>query len=689
MSMSSTRATPAEKKFQNRLDYLLSRVKEADLRAGLERETAKLRMNRKFGLVFEEHMPEHVRLYQLPISIGAKVVRREGKGDDVFNVISIEKGQAHLSHEIDGHWEDAKTDELVVIKKFGEPIYPALVPVDRVTRAEDKPYHTIINGDNFHALQLLLYCYEGKIDVIYIDPPYNTGARDWKYNNNYVDNNDQYRHSKWLSMIKKRLLLAKRLLRTDGVLIVTIDDHETHHLQMLLEDIFPERELTNVVIEHNPKGSPSRNFTYSHEYAHFMIPKNRAVIGLDPKTEEDTRNLRRAGRASRREERQTMFYPIYVKNGIISRIGVCPPASFHPKKRNVHLKDGEVEIWPIDDEGRERRWNFGLDSITEEIKRIEVREKDGDFQLCVLANPRRYKTVWTGGELDAGKYGTTLVKDIVGQEFPFPKSLLATMHCIGTVVRDRKNAIILDFFAGSGTTLHATCLLNAEELAEQKKKIEEAESPKEKQKLQQAMSGLGKRQCILVTNNEVAEKTTKELIEQNIYQSDPRFEEHGICESVTWPRCKYAVQGKRDDGTELVGEYLSGRPLKEGFEENIEYFRLEYLNSDDVAYREKLQDILPMLWFIAGSEGEMGSAKNNGKWFIPKYSPFAVLIDETIFTAFKEEIGKRQDMTHVFIVTDSEEAYREMCQRLPQKLKTKMLYKSYLENFRINTAQNL
>ena len=159
------------------------------------------------------------------------------------------------------------------MKRFGEPMYPALVPVDRVTRAQGKPYHTLINADNFHALQVLLYCYEAKVDVIYIDPPYNSGARDWKYNNDYVDRADQYRHSKWLSMMKRRLELAKRLLRRDGVLIVTIDENEVGHLSVLLESIFPEylRHMVSAVI--NPKGTGKLNFARVRRIHIFLRPQ--------------------------------------------------------------------------------------------------------------------------------------------------------------------------------------------------------------------------------------------------------------------------------------------------------------------------------------------------------------------------------------------------------------------------------
>src|SRR3989344_4974506 len=153
------RLSPATDKPHARLEYLLERITDRVLRSELERETGKIRMTKKFGLVFEEHLPEHVRLYQLPLQVGSKVVKRDGQGDDVFVVQSLTKGKAMITNEIDGHFEEVDPADIVTIKKFGEPIYPSLFPMDRVTRAKDKPYHTIINAENFHALQLLLYCY--------------------------------------------------------------------------------------------------------------------------------------------------------------------------------------------------------------------------------------------------------------------------------------------------------------------------------------------------------------------------------------------------------------------------------------------------------------------------------------------------------------------------------------------------
>jgi adenine-specific DNA-methyltransferase len=146
-----------------------------------------------------------VQLPSLAIKPGARVNKRNDKPAGFFIVTAAVNGKkVSIAPERSGPDEIAIKDDLVVVRRFGEPMYPALVPIDRVTRAPGKPYHTLTNADNFHALQVLLYCYESRVDVIYLDPPYNTGARDWKYNNDYVDKTDQYRHSKWLSSIYAR-----------------------------------------------------------------------------------------------------------------------------------------------------------------------------------------------------------------------------------------------------------------------------------------------------------------------------------------------------------------------------------------------------------------------------------------------------------------------------------------------------
>jgi adenine-specific DNA-methyltransferase len=654
-----------------KLEDLIKQIPDAKLRAEIAREAAALKATKKFGLVFEEHIPEQVQLPNLPVKVDSRVIKR-GNGKQVFQVLEIKGKTARLAPEPEGGEETAKLDELVVVKRFGEPIYPTLTPRERIERAPNKPWHTIINADNFHALQLLLYCYEGMVDVIYIDPPYNTGARDWKYNNDFVDRNDQFSHSKWLAMMKKRLLLANRLLKQDGVLIVTIDDNEVANLGVLLREMFSSSGIHLVVIEHNKRGRPQVNFAPTHEYAYFIIPSNRQVIA-EQIAERDIRsiNLRRTGNNSGRTNRKTMFYPIYVEpiSLKIAKVGEVPDDDFHPKQ-NMSMKGGLVEIWPLDKDRTEKCWYYGREGLLELLQadtgKIQVQRHKGDIRLAFASDNEgktTYKTVWSDSKFDASYYGSTLVKNVLGAEFPFPKSLYAVEECIAAVCRHRPKALVMDFFAGSGTTLNATALLNS---------VDE-----------------GERRCILVTNNEVSEKIAKELNEQGFFPGQSEFEKYGICESITWPRCKYVVNGKRDDGTELSGEYLNGREMKEGFEENIEYFRLDFADPSEVAIGEKFESILPILWLMAGAQGKREENKGKKAWFIPKTSPFAVLIDEHAFTEFKEAIAKRDDLTHIFLVTDSIETYQKMIVQLPETVKTKMLYKSYLDNFKINLEESL
>jgi adenine-specific DNA-methyltransferase len=258
-----------------KIEELITEIADARIREDLAREVAILKKQKKFGLVFEEHLPEQAHLPGLPIKPGSRVVKRDGTAKETFLVQeAFANGKTRILPESgEGEEQTVKTKDLVVVKRFGESIYPTLVPIDHLTRAEEKPYHTVINAENFHALQLLTYCLTGRVDIIYIDPPYNKGARDWKYNNDYVDATDQWRHSKWLAMMKRRLQLAKRLLKSDGVLIVTIDENEVHHLAMLLEEVFPDylRHMLTVVI--NPKGTGKLNFARMDEYAIFCVPQ--------------------------------------------------------------------------------------------------------------------------------------------------------------------------------------------------------------------------------------------------------------------------------------------------------------------------------------------------------------------------------------------------------------------------------
>ena len=674
-----------------KIEDLIAQIPDERLRKGIAAEVKALKKTKKFGLVFEEHLPETVRLPKLPVKPGEVVALKRESGNQIWRVKSIHKNVATCDRAVVGYPASGESNQefpvsdLVVVRSFGDPIYPALVPVDRVARGgPDKPWHMLINADNFHALQLLLYAYESKVDVIYIDPPYNTGARDWKYNNDYVDKSDSFRHSKWLSMMKKRLLLAKRLLKADGVLIVTIDDNELSHLAVLLDDILPsyEQQIATIVI--NPGGSFGNNLSSVHEYAVFCIPsgkdllKGRALTAAelaaysrkDSEGNYDIERLWKRGIESLRADRVSMFYAVFVDEKTLLPLAVGPEMKLD-EKPVTSAKEGRLPVFPIDEKGVERRWGCGRDTMLREIESgniIAERDRNGMVKLYKKARPknsRRLNTVWTNSEYSAGDYGSRLVNSILGKAnaFPFPKSLYAVRDTIASVCQSRPNALVLDFFSGSGTTFHAVALLNAEDG--------------------------GSRRSILVTNNEVAEKRASELHAKEVFPGSTNFEEDGIAESVTWPRCKYVVEGRREDGSEIPGTYSDGRKLSSGFDENLEYYRLDFLDPDEVARGDAFKAIVPILWMVAGCLGEREDSKGSTPWFIPKHSPFAVLIQEKQFCGFREKLAERKDIEWVFLITDSEENFGQMRRTLGRKYECVQLYKSYLENFRINTQDAL
>jgi adenine-specific DNA-methyltransferase len=532
-----------------RLDDLIAQVADPLLRRELEAALAEMKRRQRFGLVFEEHIPETVALYGLPVQPGSLVQRPDNlSAKALYRVTAVTPdGRCTLEPTNGDSPETIPTRNLLVVKRFGEPVYPALTPLGAIRRGSaDKPHHAVINGENLHALQLLVYLYERQVDCIYIDPPYNTGARDWKYNNRYVDKNDSWRHSKWLSFMEKRLRLAKRLLKPDGVLIITIDEHEVHHLGMLLERLFPEYLRYMVTIVISARGNYKANFARVEEYAFFCCPLTGSDvitgskmdllpehddIDLDPEAEEsptvgsmldqpeeltlfeadgervELRHARRRGPDSRRRDRPSMFYPIFIDERARKAMRVGAPIALDEEPDFTEV-DGLRPIWPIDANGEHRRWRWGHERMQRAIDAGDVRlgmyrrARDSWTINVVIRRQDHYKklkTVWRHTSHDAGTHGTSLLDTLLGRRglFPFPKSVYAVRDCLAAVVRNRPDALIVDCFAGSGTTFHATCLPNAEDG--------------------------GRRRCILVTNNEVAEATAAQLYERGYYQGDLEF----------------------------------------------------------------------------------------------------------------------------------------------------------------------
>jgi len=291
------------------INDLIAQIKDEDLRLRIEAEVKRLLKHKKFGLVFEDHLPEGLT---------------EGS------------------------------------------IYPCLRMMDQVHHAPHKSlWHALIEADNYYALQLLAYLYPGMVDCIYIDPPYNTGARDWKYNNDFVDSSDQYRHSKWLSMMKRRLLLAKKLLNPrDSVLIVTIDEKEYLHLGCLLEELFPEARMQMVSDVINPSGSSRKDmFSRSEEYIFFVLFGEAKVVYnnnnmLYPIEERKARwdGLVRRGATGRRSARPNLFYPIFLRKDSGKFVGTGKPLPIGQNRNEIVPPEDCFALFPISANGEEATW---------------------------------------------------------------------------------------------------------------------------------------------------------------------------------------------------------------------------------------------------------------------------------------------------------------------------------------------
>ncbi|HNF87062.1 MAG TPA: site-specific DNA-methyltransferase, partial [bacterium] len=337
-------------------------------------------------------------------------------------------------------------------------------PLDQFNRNENGTItdNLIIKGNNLLALHTLKEEFAGKVKLIYIDPPYNTGGLGdtFTYNNNF-------KRSTWLTFMYNRLIVAKDLLRKDGVLIVAIDENEQPHLGVMLKEFFKDYEVHCITIVHNPRGVQGTNFSYTHEYAFFVVPKGKKLIGnrIIDESEIDFSNLRNWGGESLRSDAKNCFYPIIVdpNTSEIIEFGEVCEDDFHPSKREI-IKDGKVYIYPIDNDNIERKWRYARQSVEEIKDLLRARKKSGQWDVEIGKNFGQYKTVWVDPKYDANEYGTKIVSRLVPEnKFSFPKSLYNVKDCVYAVVGNDKDAIILDYHAGSGTTAHAVLELNKED----------------------------------------------------------------------------------------------------------------------------------------------------------------------------------------------------------------------------------
>lgn len=696
------------------INDLILQIQDPALRERIQKEVNKLAKQKKFGLVFEEHIPESTPLYNVPIKQGCNVVLRNSKEDKLTYVVLKVEGERVTCVNKDNPEKNKVFDktELVRVAEFGESIYPNVVPVDYICNDIDRDlWHALIEADNFHALQLLEYLYAGKVDCIYIDPPYNTGAKDWKYNNDYVDGSDAYRHSKWLSFMEKRLKIAKKLLNPQcSVMIVTIDEKEYLHLGCLLEELFPEARIQMVSNVISSQGSTRDGlFSRADEYLFFVFMGSAEV----QKSDDDMLNegqsatksqlwfqFVRTGKGNLRENSKSLFYPIFVDpiEGRIVSIG--EPIPLHVPKETVPVPDGLIAIWPMTSDGREARWRTGKEVANRRLskgllrvgktskkengwsvltvnegteKRIEsgevVIEKLDENGAAILVEKsggslRAPKTVWNKVSHNAGWHGSKLLaKYLVDRKFPYPKSLYAVEDTI-RVACGKKDALIVDFFAGSGTTLHAVNLLNRKDG--------------------------GKRKCILITNNEVSVDEAKELEKQNFRPGDPEWDKMGIAQYITWPRIVSCITGRDVKGKLVEGTYFnSDIAMGEGFKANAVFFKLGFLDKTAVALGMCFPELLPLLWLKSGANGACPviEGDNIPDMLILPQNKMAILNNESLFSTFELQVKQYPEIQTVYLVSDYEVNYRSMVKNL-NVTTTYQLYRDYLDHFRINNGRS-
>ncbi|MEV0070806.1 DNA methyltransferase [Amycolatopsis sp. NPDC050768] len=669
----------------SRLNDLIRQVglTNPTLAADLQREVGALADRRSFGLNFERHVPEVVELPGRPVRRGDKVHVLPGRGTNptkensrLWRVTAIKRAAGIATIEDGDDTQQHPLTELLVAAEFRDPIYPGLVSTGRIERGGDKPFHSVINAENYHALQTLLFTHRGQVDCIYIDPPYNTGNEGWIYNDKYVASDDHYKHSKWLAFMERRLLLAKELLKATGVIIVAIGDEEHHRLRMLMDQVFGTENYLSQVGWQGGRKNDSRYVSNGTDYMLIYArseaelaargirwreskPGIAAVVAAAHEAwelsghdvEEATKRLREwwrslpqdhPTRASKHYDRVDGAegrpgFPYFADNlrSPNPRPNLCydvlhpitgKPANMHPNGW-VYSSERMAELVAA---GRIR---FGADESTRPTFKRYLDEMDGQVPLDAFYVDRRA--------------ASRRIEGILGDKrFPNPKDHEVLGRWIRVVAP--KDAVVLDFFAGSGSTAEAVMRVNAEDD--------------------------GTRRCILVTNNEVSAKEAKALRKAGHRPGDVEWESKGVYEFVANPRISTVVTGIRPDGS----------TYSEGLEQNVEFFDLTYEAPLRVSSHREFERIAPLLWLRAGSRGRRIDKLSKG-WDVAE--AYGVLADLDQVDAFLHEMKRQESAQMAFIVTDEDRLFESVCRDLPDNVEPVRLYEAYLRNFEINSGR--
>ncbi len=552
---------------------------------------------------------------------------KEEHSDDE-SLIAINEIEKELTSKKYGLvWEEHE-EEVDVKMRTHIPVFTEDNSKEIVGNPESEDFNFLLEGDNLHSLKLLEKTHKGKIDVIYIDPPYNTGKKDFVYDDQHVDTLDAFRHSKWLSFMNERLLLARKLLKNTGIIIISIGYQEVSNLMILCEEIFANKQITCVTVQ-TSGGKPNGGFNFVHEYLIYITsadfqPNAMSFTGGNKRSPFEGLTLSTFDKTTRPNQ----TYPIFIDTETGHIVGVgkslaerISDKSYQGEKADFQFDyneapEGTVAVFPISNKGVECVWRLIPERLLSDWKKgyIKVgknKSKNNPNQYSIQYLPEgvikkinngtlkivgtekgmptlilgenvtvgsEIPTIWTEKSFFTTK-GTTLLKDIFQEKaFSYPKSLEYVMEILQGVLKD--NCLVLDFFAGSGTTGQAVMELNYKNNTKNK--------------------------FILCTNNE-----------------------SNICENVTYPRVKTVIMGKRADGT----EYSEGIPA------NLKYYKTDFVakNSEDL-YDDLLEHVIEMIQL------EYGVKVDNKKYVIIK--------DDDDMDNFEKCFVKYTELMAVFINQD-------------------------------------
>jgi len=531
-------------------------------------------------------------------------------------------------------WED-KPEDVVEMCKEKLPVLKEVKGKEIITD-KNKPVNLLIEGDNYHALSVLNYTHKGKIDVIYIDPPYNTGNKDFKYNDKFVEKEDGFRHSKWLSFIDKRLKLARHLLKDSGILVISIDDNEVFQLKMLLDKDFGENNfIACLPTIMNLKGNQDEfAFAGTHEYTlvwaknksksrflHFLVNEE----DLEDWQEDEfgffkQGTLKGGGVNGDRSKRPNLYFPIFVNK----------KGNFYTTENDHSLNSNDFVIYPISD-GKEMTWRWSKDKLKKEPQNILVTKTINGYTLERKIRPqlgdlptKKPKTIFYKPEYSSGN-GTYLLKQIFGENRVFnnPKPLELIIDFLKITLN--KDSTVLDFMAGSGTTGHAVLELNKEDS--------------------------GKRQFILCTNNE-----------------------NNIATEVCYPRVKNVIEGYKNSKSENVA----------GLGGNLKYFKTDFVDYKESTDRNKIKLTKEAVEMLCVKEGTFESVLNNEDFKIFKNHNHytGIIFEQLAIEDFKKEIKGIKDKISVYIFSLGDDSFEDEFEDIKQKVKLSPIPEAILKVYR-------